>query len=114
MASVAASIHSKSGRASASTKSGTTTTTASLSATAEAVSEVAVSRPAADDLAEVVGQVGLPGKRLGRRVHLLHDRALTSAPMTSCPRTANCTASGRPIFPRPTTVIRTLLLEGFG
>ena len=71
MSSVAESIQPKSGRASSSTKSGTTTTTASLPGTARAVSVVAARLPEADDLGKLLGQVGLTRERLAAGVDSL-------------------------------------------
>ena len=111
MSSVAESIQPKSGRASSSTKSGTTTTTASLWATAAAVSVVPCSSPAADDLGEVLGEVGLTREGLRAGVDEVDDRLAHVRAEDLVPDLANWTARGRPILPSPTTVIFTIFLH---
>lgn len=103
MARVASSIQPKSGTPSASTKSGTTTTTASDSATAAAVSVVAVSSPAATVSLSLTSRSVSPGKGTAPSLTSPTTRSETSAPITRWPFVANCTASGRPIFPSATT-----------
>src|SRR5690606_23028443 len=102
----------KSGTPSASTNSGTTTTTASDSATAEAVSVVALSRPASTAVFSLRSRSCSPGKGSTPALTSSTTFSLTSAPMTRCPLAANCTASGSPILPSATTqmfMIRSLL-----
>ncbi len=103
MARVASSIQPKSGTPSASTNSGTTTTTASESATAAVVSVVADSRPAATASLSFTSRSASPGNGTAPSLTSSTTRSETSAPTTWWPLAANCTASGRPIFPRATT-----------